>query len=147
MNQYAKRDAHKEAFMNTNGTLAPSYDLVRRAFDAGWASHKAVIYQQLLGLLPPERHAASGLIPTPAPVNARPMKIVIARTGPEVCPGGDRPLHYVRTEIDSGGMTVSLVDVNLADEFPSRVDAIAFALRVKERYPAETDLNVVEVPR
>lgn len=44
---------------------------------------------------------------------------------------------YLASEIDPGGMSVFWVSKKRADEFATRVEAIAFMARVAERYPSE----------
>ncbi len=51
---------------------------------------------------------------------------------------------FVHTEIDSGGMSVSLMDIIYADKFGSIKDAESFMQRCLERYPTE-ELVIVEI--
>lgn len=44
---------------------------------------------------------------------------------------------YIRSEIDSGGMSVTLTEKRLGDTFDTYDEADAFRKRVIERYPDE----------
>lgn len=53
------------------------------------------------------------------------------------------PTKFIRTDIDSGGMSVSWVPLQHADDFHTRENAESFIRRLRERYP-EDEFEIIE---